>query len=726
MCVWHPEADSMIFDSNTLKIVYRNTLIDSYLSSNRSLGITGIKGQGKTFLIKAKRLSLESSYVLLPRDSVMIDTIDEDLRLEKNKLKFLSSYVNWVAIWKVVIIVSILQCSQIRNEINEVELETLNNKTRSLLDEKNKENKPSFVFYSLINRSTKDINCILSNLPKLIMLLSQLHTPIAVFIDKTDQAFSHHLYPVQGNSRSAVGARNSSIWQFSQLSLANASYDIFSCTNQHVKVYYTIRQEALLDAEDVAPNTFRNFSSYIVRIEYTKQDLFEMFRLYIKYENDNNLRYPEIKLSNPEKAFAGFSIIKHGYVNSHLNNEEGLFDYIYRHSLGRAADIQQICRDIFNQNVKNLDEEKIRHSVNASARSLLKQYIAELTPISNMSKKRISDLLAGVTTNVFDKEYLRCICKRYMTKTHDDTCKMNCDSCNEIYPFTRLYNLGLLGYLYKNQSSFDENEQRFVSADRRIIDADSIELENSELYLLHPCISDWAFSIRNSARRNYSNTSKLIVGNTLLCDDKTVKAIQNDLIKLKNDLSEELVFVSSTMKNLGRTRMVIEKEIIKKGYYPVLCENPDYQIDTHVFSHDECIDVVLKCGNIITVFDEDYGGEYSGIKYKDFATKIVELSNGTIEKPSITLMEYYVARSKGKRFLTLMNSSIAKYKDNKDRIKQDDWRFKTDLDKMVCILNFINKLVLDTKYPVPNGNMIKFYSNEEIIESIISSHNFEN
>lgn len=83
MCVWHPEADSIRFDSEALNIIYKNKCVLNYLNSPRALGIAGIKGQGKTFLIKAKRISLDSSFTIMPKDAVMIDTIDGSIRLKK-------------------------------------------------------------------------------------------------------------------------------------------------------------------------------------------------------------------------------------------------------------------------------------------------------------------------------------------------------------------------------------------------------------------------------------------------------------------------------------------------------------------------------------------------------------------------------------------------------------------------------------------------------------------
>lgn len=59
MCIWHPAANSLRYDSKALDLVFRNKRVETYLDSYNMLGIAGIKGQGKTFLIKAKKRALQ-------------------------------------------------------------------------------------------------------------------------------------------------------------------------------------------------------------------------------------------------------------------------------------------------------------------------------------------------------------------------------------------------------------------------------------------------------------------------------------------------------------------------------------------------------------------------------------------------------------------------------------------------------------------------------------------
>ena len=725
MCIWHPEADSLTFDDSALDIVYYNNHVDSFMNSIKKLGIAGIKGQGKTFLIKAKRRGLEKngSSLLLPKDSVMIDSLNSDIIIRSKQKNFFSSYTNWVSIWKLALAVTILQHPEISNLLDSNLNDECKEPTLDLLSVRNDNHRPSTIIYQLLGMSVKQVNIALSDLSKLMQRISYIDRSICVFIDKTDQAFSHHAYPVLGDTNSTVGYRNASIWQYSQLALANASYDIFVSSNRHIKVFYTIRQEALLDAEKVAPNTYRNFSSFITTLEYSKDDLYSMFSLYVMNEKSKNLREPDCKENNPEKAFVGVTLLSHGYVK----DSETLFSYIYRHTMGRASDIQQICYDLFMENVKNLDIDKIRHIVNKTARKLLKEYIAEIEPFTIKSSSKIPTLLSGLNTNAFDIRYMKRTCKRYMLSSGIlDNCKMQCKECFDLYPFCELYNIGLLGYLHINETNSDEIEQRFVSPAQRLLIGQTASIPNSPLFFLHPAVSDLSRDLRNNCRRKFENTHSIIVGNTLKCSKEKIQIICDEMDYKIQCLDEENVFISSTMKDFHDIRVKTAEALLKKGYYPVYYESPEYRINTISFTHDACIDEILSCQNFVTIFGEKYGGEYAGGKYQSISQEIIDKSKGRIQHPSITLMEYYTARKNKKKFIVFMMKSIEVYHDSEEYQKRKglSWTEKSDMDKMAITLDFINHVSVDDSDDLPHGNAIVFINSSSEIEEVISNHSF--
>lgn len=55
MCVWIEDADAIEITDKALKVVYQNERVGRFINSSKMLGISGIKGQGKTFLLKVKR-----------------------------------------------------------------------------------------------------------------------------------------------------------------------------------------------------------------------------------------------------------------------------------------------------------------------------------------------------------------------------------------------------------------------------------------------------------------------------------------------------------------------------------------------------------------------------------------------------------------------------------------------------------------------------------------------
>lgn len=63
---------------------------------------------------------------------------------------------------------------------------------------------------------------------------------------------------------------------------------------------------------------------------------------------------------------------------------------------------------------------------------------------------------------------------------------------------------------------------------------------------------------------------------------------------------------------------------------------------------------------------EKFGGEYSGNNYIGLRDEIIELSNGKIENPSISLMEYYLSVKMGISHYVFVNKE---YDDEEKRKK---------------------------------------------------------
>ena len=221
MCVWIEDADKLEINSAELEIVYINRSIKSYMEGS-TLGLCGIKGQGKTFLIKVKRKKDESSVVSLPMNR-MLDTIDSSLEIDKSLFRFLTDYNIWVNLWKFS-----LSSAIIKKNIADVDLSPLKEATKKLISMQNIDCAPSFYFKYLLRLNINDFRNLLQETSKLLDIIRNYHNGIHVYIDKIDQGFSNYIKNFNEDSKTPLRSRQASFWQYSQFSLAEASYDIYT------------------------------------------------------------------------------------------------------------------------------------------------------------------------------------------------------------------------------------------------------------------------------------------------------------------------------------------------------------------------------------------------------------------------------------------------------------------------------------------------------------------
>lgn len=646
MCVWIEDADGIVMNEKSLDIVYRNTRIDSFLKSSKRLGISGIKGQGKTFLLKVKRAQSEKtdSIDCFPKN-IMVDQLDSAIVINSSIKKYLEDYTKWVSLWKIAIAITIIKADIIRPRKRNHFINNAPEQIRGLYNLDNDNYRPSVYINHMLQMKRKELKAIIDYTSKLLEILQTIHHAVHIFIDKSDQAFSVDIHRILGDSKMSRGPRNASYWQYCQYALANASYDIFSNTNQHIKVYYSIRQEALIDTHDIAPNLKKNIESYIINLEYSKKDLKSMFDMYVHNENDDNLNSSDLRDSNPVKAFLGIDTIN----NERLSKDESAFDYIYRHSLKRPSDIMKICKHLSLDN-KEIDIIKVRTTVNECSSDILNMYIAELSPFLPYD---LSNLFFHINTNILDIGYIKTICNRFTNqRTVEFACTKDCINCKIAHPFSLLFNIGLLGIIKKDI----ENNQT-VQSFNRIGDAvfleNIIQLPKSDYYFIHPCLMDVIKKARDTYGLKYSLSESYIIGDGYHYDNsskETKEKVDETISKASFQLQKENIFISSTIDDLVKERDTIRSVLVKRGYATIMSEKDDFPIDAKILnnfhSHDYCLKTLTECGCLISIIGKKFGGEYAGENYKELCEEIRELSEGRILKPSISLMEYYLAVKK--------------------------------------------------------------------------------
>lgn len=300
MCVWIEDADAIEITDKSLNVVYKNERVGRFINSTKMLGISGIKGQGKTFLLKVKRNMAADTVLCFPQNS-MVDQLDSSIQINSSISKYMEDYTKWVCLWKIAIAVTIIKYSDFKFDLERIHREAPKG-IQELLDLNNKNFKPSIYVDCLLKMNRNVLNKSIFWTSTLLNMLQDIHSAVYIFIDKIDQAFSVDIHRIFGDSNMSRGPRNASYWQYCQYALANASYDLFN-VNNHIKVYYSIRQEALIDTSKLAPNLKRNIEAYIVNLEYGKKDLKCMFDMYIKYEDNDNLNSSQYKNTNPTRAF---------------------------------------------------------------------------------------------------------------------------------------------------------------------------------------------------------------------------------------------------------------------------------------------------------------------------------------------------------------------------------------------------------------------------------------
>lgn len=709
MCVWVEDADKLELDSKELGIVFENRMVSTFLNGKSTLGLAGIKGQGKTFLIKVKRkrVSEDPSVICVPKDS-MVDVIDSSINIDRSLDNYLIDYNVWCNLWKFAICGAIINHPRIDNQfdLNEMKLKSL---SRKILKEKNSHCSPAFYVRKLLDMNIGDFKQVLEDTGELFEAIREIHQSVYVFFDKLDQGFSNYAKNINMDLRLPRRSRNASFWQYAQYSLAEASYDIYANTAHHIKVIYTIRQEALIDSEFLNKDKARNINSYITRLEYGKSDLEAMYRQYIVNEEDKNLMEADCKLNEPSKAFVGYEVLYHGYIP---DTEENVFDYIFRHSFKRPYDIMKICRSLYLE--KPTSVKAIRHIVNTEANNLLHMFLHELEIFLPCGIEEIDRLIKMLPGNILNIETMKALCDTYNLENEPDEiwqCNQECNECSSVQPFSILYNLGLIGYLRKHETDIYPCEE-FKNIGKSILELNVHTLPESKYYFLHPALSNCARDFRNSLGLSFEMNKIMLVGDG--CDMKSDREqkVKRFVKKCLNNFLKERIFISSTICDLKEERQSLRAYIKGRGLHPIMSEHNDLDLSEtqKMHSHDCCLDEVLKCKSFIFIIGKEYGGTYSGIKYRREYEEIKSKSEGKITEPSISLMEYYVARKNSLKCYAFISDKI------------DDPEYKAKLPENIQNeYKFLNHFPEDSTI---KGNWISRYSSIDELLLLIKNLRF--
>ena len=177
---------------------------------------------------------------------------------------------------------------------------------------------------------------------------------------------------------------------------------------------------------------------------------------------------------------------------------------------------------------------------------------------------------------------------------------------------------------------------------------------------------------------------------------------------------KEKVFVSSTVRVLRKEREIIRKVLKDQRLHPIMSETQDFDKNQAQFvhSHDLCLNELKKCKSFIFIIGEDYGGIYKGTAYEKEKQEILKLSENKITDPSISLMEFYVAK-KNQLKCFVFGDSIIEEKKNNGEVADD---IKKEID-------FINHFKLPSQKAI-KGNWIDWYTGMDDLSNRIRKLKF--
>lgn len=730
MCVWKVMADTFDFDDSAIKeLLYENYPVKKFMNARQSMGISACKGMGKTFLLKAKRMQLqsakgrESDALLLPKDQ-LVDT-PVAFMLNRANRKFLESYYNWVDLWVSCICIYLLSQEEIKTQFCQADWKGLPVTVNNLIDSRN------VGIYHVLSRilaenKRETVRNVIYATGLLFALIQQIHRPVYLFVDKLEEPFNRNFYRIAGSSEVADGRYNASIWAYAQLSFAEAVYRLYA-GQHHIKIYFGIRQEALIGAEQITQEAPRITQSLITKLEYSYSDLETMFAQYVQQELPENLLYPELASKEPVKALCGIGKIYH-----RSGAEETMWAYIHRHSLQRPRDIMEMGQTLYENVVRgpeglksDLDQliHKCRHWINEISTRECMGYIAGLEPFMGTDEnieftQNILTFARTLPTNVFTKETVLSYCHQ----SNRNSNSIDCPDCSMIHSFSTLYNIGLLGCISKSSNSPHYNNS-IKSIGDSIFTINKQTLPNADLYYAHPGLGNIIKRERECALQSYIPSNFVINSSEVFVKPEQIKILQHFCAALSGNENNRRIFLTSTGRDLHNVRIRIKEQLEQAGYEVLGYEFEDFppmssdgvprehpQIGE---THDHCIDVMLTCKHLIYIFGGRFGGKYHGSRYTQY---VAENANIIKIDPSISFMEYLVAKRFGKntKVYVLEAVDIARgewLQNGSPKTYQSQIADKVEVFEQLGYFNALG-----------NGTWYDKYSDETILERYISSH----
>lgn len=508
---WPYAAEDLRVDP--IKYIYPTNDINNFLNSEGINFICGLRGLGKTLILRAKRLKYTNlpdeereSFVFIPDNPKNELDALEHLYPSEDKWDILGKNITWTQIWGVSIGLSIIS-NFLRNSDEESKkqllwniknitavrgekFETFNKFLSTLIDwtTETKSNPSQFVNQIINNINWSMFHSgLLSELNNNVFNISMesVRSGCVVFIDQVDKSWEDIMSDHVGDIYKLEKLQE--IWYSCQIGLIRAVYS-FITRNHHIRIYSAIRQEVLgkLAKND---DNFLRYKNKMLIINYEKEDLKQILIKTIQLlESPKNMVKPDLFKTNSIEAFLGVTQVKPLRIN--IEETENIFDYMYRHTIQRPRDIIYLGSNIADKHPSIRTSLCIQTLINKNAEeNLSDDYLRDLEKLMKVNFKSAYSL---INKSIFTISELMDICQDY-NKIQNTTavCDRDCNNCRQTHLFCSLYNVGLLGVIEKD--FFDENKyiQKFLQPQNRELVVTKSILPNSEFerYLLHTVLS---------------------------------------------------------------------------------------------------------------------------------------------------------------------------------------------------------------------------------------------
>ena len=469
MRAWTVDADDIrVAEDFNESLLHRTPEIEGFLRSDRDdkFIVIGTKGFGKTLLLKAKRIlyQREGRAVCLPTGALLDKPIGDKIFSRELLAFFVVSPLPWSKIWLTAICLATLK------HLGAISGLKVGPGLASLIGDEQLQGVIDH-FVRLLEFTPSELQrCGADTDGHLVPRIRAATSPVAIFIDGVDEYFNKH---VEGPTShpSVTGELSPNIWHFAQLGLVEVSYQLRRI-NHHIKVFAAVRKEAYarLAKTTVMAQQYRGSA---IDISYSRQSLREIFLNNVRLLKSDAMVKPERLRADPLEAFLGQTTVTDAYTRE----QEGSFEFIYRHTLLRPRDLMTIGQRLAAlPPYERRSELRFKQVVHQAATEIAYEYLAEIAP--HLGNLELEQLLLRLPSNVFTREQIETVFLEHSIATGGE----------EKHVFCALYRVGLLGYVHYDRVR-GEWAQHFLRPGEATLEPDGM-LPQATHYLLHPVLHD--------------------------------------------------------------------------------------------------------------------------------------------------------------------------------------------------------------------------------------------